>query len=809
MVDAALALELAEIASGVVEKGLKYKSTREMLKSTTKDLGPVVQQIEQSMKEMDQPSEEIEKLKEIMAANHEVLGNIQIHWWNCCLAPCFQGKLDEEYQSLVRYSSVQVQMHMLRDVKTILSKLSTRDDDDNRRRQAITVQETRDISITTTPTTFKDDDADDVVGMFPEFTVGLDGPLMKQLKDKLINGDDQVLNLYGFTGSGKTTLAKILCRHPQVKGKFKKIIFETLAPQTQSNEAMKQLQNRLLEVGENPILLVLDDVRSSSSSVSRNNIVEQFRIRMSSDSKILVTSRNPITPATLYAMNPLSVDDAITLLRHFVQPSNIDFSDDQVREILFQIVKDCKRLPLAIEFIGRKLQEKGIDDLQKLQKEWSRCHSILDPNKDLLTHLHNSMHLLVHHCVRECFMDLPLFPPHQNIPVAALIDMWIELYNLDELGIYAMIFIHKLTSLNLASGIKLKRIVGRIEDNGYNDHFLRQHDLLRKLAISLSDEESFENRKRLILEIMNENGVPEWWPSQQKKPMLSRALSDLTGIEPKQHKVAARIISVSTDQNIIPDWCDVHAADTVVLVLNLETAEFALPEFIQKMRSLRVVILTNYGLSHPTELTNPELLGSLWALKRIRLQQVSVPCFCELKNMRKLSLHLCQVKNAFENSPIEFSEAMPNLVELNIEDCKDLVKLAAGLCNIITMKKISIIGCPKFIELPEEIGKLENLELLRVSYCTDFNKIPESITKLKRLRLLDISSCVSIRKLPDSISELRNLRKLYMMGCPISEMPDSVKDMENLENVKCCDYTYPFWQVIKSSRSSGLHINMA
>ncbi|KAI9109506.1 hypothetical protein K1719_019560 [Acacia pycnantha] len=76
MVDAALLLELGEIASGVVEKGLKYKRTREMLKSTAKDLDLVVQQIEQFMKEMDERIEEIEKLKEILAANHEVLSKI-------------------------------------------------------------------------------------------------------------------------------------------------------------------------------------------------------------------------------------------------------------------------------------------------------------------------------------------------------------------------------------------------------------------------------------------------------------------------------------------------------------------------------------------------------------------------------------------------------------------------------------------------------------------------------------------------------------------------------------------------------------
>ncbi|MCI25864.1 disease resistance protein, partial [Trifolium medium] len=51
---------------------------------------------------------------------------------------------------------------------------------------------------------------------------------------------------------------------------------------------------------------------------------------------------------------------------------------------------------------------------------------------------------------KECFMDLALFPEDQRIPVAALIDMWAELYGLDDDGIEAMNIINKLDSMNLA-----------------------------------------------------------------------------------------------------------------------------------------------------------------------------------------------------------------------------------------------------------------------------------------------------------------------------------------------------------------------
>lgn len=51
----------------------------------------------------------------------------------------------------------------------------------------------------------------------PDFTVGLDA-LMNQLKFDPLKGGVPFLNLTGFGGSGKTTLAKKLCWDPEVLG---------------------------------------------------------------------------------------------------------------------------------------------------------------------------------------------------------------------------------------------------------------------------------------------------------------------------------------------------------------------------------------------------------------------------------------------------------------------------------------------------------------------------------------------------------------------------------------------------------------
>lgn len=115
-------------------------------------------------------------------------------------------------------------------------------------------------------------------------------------------------------------------------------------------------------------------------------------------------------------------------------------------------MKGCRGSPLAIKVIGRSLRHQPHDVWQKMVKEWSQGYSILDSNTNLLYFLQKSLDVLEDESIiKECFMDLGLFPEDQRIPVTALIDMWAELYNLDDDGVQAMNIITVLASRNLAS----------------------------------------------------------------------------------------------------------------------------------------------------------------------------------------------------------------------------------------------------------------------------------------------------------------------------------------------------------------------
>jgi hypothetical protein len=125
-----------------------------------------------------------------------------------------------------------------------------------------------------------------------------------------------------------------------------------------------------------------------------------------------------------------------------------------------QVVENCKGLPLAIKVIATSLSNRPYELWEKIVKELSQGRSILDSNTELLTRLRKILDVLEDNPInKECFMDLALFPEDQRIPVASLIDMWAELYGLDDDGIEAMNIINKLDSMNLADVLVARYIL--------------------------------------------------------------------------------------------------------------------------------------------------------------------------------------------------------------------------------------------------------------------------------------------------------------------------------------------------------------
>ncbi|KAL2333612.1 hypothetical protein Fmac_014825 [Flemingia macrophylla] len=770
--------ERLRMLSEIVEKGQQSESNKQILRSTLKDMNPVVQEIKQYNEHLNPPREEINTLFEEKDAEEDLVckGFSKCLSWFLCR---FGDKRGSSYaggdnQALVA-KDVEETLYMMREILELLSK-------ENFEQKVVGVG-----GLIKSPFGVPEN---------PEFTVGLDVPL-SELKVEVLRDGVSVVVLTGLGGMGKTTLATKLCWDEQVKGKFKEnILFVTFSktpklkitverlfehcgyqvPDFRSDEdAVNRLGSFLRQIGRSSMLMVLDDVWPGSEA-----LVEKFKVQIP-DYKILVTSRVAFPRfGSQCVLKPLVHEDAKTLFRHYALSEEC-ISSIPDKELVQKVVRNCKGLPLAIKVIAKSLRHQPSKLWLKMVEELSQAHSILDSNIEFLTYLQKILNVLEDNTIiKDCFMDLGLFPENQRIPVTALIDMWAELYRLEDDGIEAMTIINKLDSMNLANVLVARKNVSDTDNYYYNNHFVVLHDLLRELAIYQSTQEPWEQRKRLIIEI-NQN-KPEWWPGEKSKQ--------------KPQPVPAHTLSISTDENCTSNWPQMQLAQVEVLNFNLRTKQYSFPDFMKEMSKLKVLIVTNYSF-YPSELNNFELLGSLSNLKRIRLEQISVPSFVTVKNLKKLSLHMCNVRQAFENLDMLISHAFPNLEELNIDYSKDMVGLPKGLCDIISLKKLSITNCHKLSALPQEIGKLENLELLRLSSCTDLEGIPDSIGRLSNLRLLDISNCISLPNLPEDFGNLSTLQNLYMTSCARCELPFSVTNLKNLKVVVCDEETAASWEAFK------------
>ena len=115
-------------------------------------------------------------------------------------------------------------------------------------------------------------------------------------------------------------------------------------------------------------------------------------------------------------------------------------------------MRGCGGFPLALKVIGESLKMMPVAVWLSTAMKRSFGHSIFNTSSDLLNSLAKSLEFSDHEVIfKECFLDLGSFPEDQRIPIAALIDIWAELYKLDEDGVDATAILHELNSRNLVN----------------------------------------------------------------------------------------------------------------------------------------------------------------------------------------------------------------------------------------------------------------------------------------------------------------------------------------------------------------------
>ncbi|XP_016469732.1 putative disease resistance protein At5g66900 [Nicotiana tabacum] len=807
------------LLKAVIDVGIKiatFRSKFQSLNNTLNEIKPVFDDIERLNKALDGRDYEIEMFKKQLLAGEELVRK-------CSKTKCYDAlkkwnysrKLTKLENSLVRFCQVHGFIQVCRDSKIILVNViehGKKLDQISSMLRAISLRNGSSIGFTNSNgssgwmngNSFGSTNGNGFSGWSDEpqvsdAVVGFDLPL-QELKVKLLEEKEQVVVLSAPAGCGKTTLAAMVCREHDIKAKYRDILFVTVSEKASirrivgeifetkgykvtdfasEHGAIGQLENLLRRNTSQPVLLVLDDVWSESEFV-----IESFMFQIHGF-KILVTSRFVFPKFDTYKLKLLSEKDAKAL---FYSSAFKDSIPNVRLDLVHKVVRSCCGFPLALKVVGRSLC--GQPELIWFNRVMlqSKRHILFPTENDLLRTLRTSIDALNEidlysseaTTLRDFYLDLGSFPEDHRIHAAALLDMWVERYNLDEDGMKAMAIFFQLSSQNLVN-LALARKDAPAVLGLHNLHYIQQHDLLRELVIHQCDKETVEERKRLYINIKG-NDFPKWWSQQRLQPLQ------------------AEVLSIFTDEDFVSDWYDMQFPKVEVLVLNFETKTYNLPPFVEQMSQLKTLIVTN-NCFFPAKLNNFQLC-SLLNLKRISLERLSVTSIftanLQLPNLRKISFIMCEIGEAFENSAANMFYIWPKLVEMNIEYCNDLVEVPTEICDLVDLKKLSICYCHELVSLPEELGKLTNLEVLRLHSCTKLSELPMSVVKLNRLGFLDVYDCVELDFLPTEMDQLCSLRTICMGSrLGFTELPNSVLRLVKLEDVVCDEETASLWEHYK------------
>ncbi|KAF8035922.1 hypothetical protein BT93_C1829 [Corymbia citriodora subsp. variegata] len=636
----------------------------------------------------------------------------------------------------------------------------------------------------------------------------------------LNGGDVLVVGIYGTSGVGKTTIAKVV--YKAIASLFDGCSYlEDVRERFTQSEGLKSLQNQLIsdllkrscpmftcEEGAHIIsnrfhstrvLIILDDV-------SHYDQLEPFIGKLSwfgPRSRIIVTTcdygliDDIPEVAERYEVEPLKPDQALFLFRRHASHALCFL--ERYDSLFDEIISVTGRIPLAIEVLAPLL-------CRTPPALWQHTLKMMSQSVDPVERVLMASFEFLNYETKEILLDIACFFVGKDI--ANPFSMW------------------SACGYDPLSGLKVLISMSLVQIGENNK--LWMHDLLRNLCQHIVKNEDPKRPERRSRIWNHEDAVSLL--KERKGSKIVQALNlkfdsschDCFTCEEFELLPGLRFLKlgkakiIGDSKNALSNlrwlnWqgcletfgaCDLHLEELVILDLSWSKVAHDWNGWSQiKMPQLRILNLTRCtGLLMTPDFSGFEKLEILILEHCSRLVKIDAS-IAQLKCLVTLNLKFCTELSMLPEELNHMKELRELLIDgtsikeipSTLANMKKLVTVSASSCFSLTglpksigqLEALSVIllDSVKIVELPNTIGDLVQLKQLSLRNCRSLGVLPDSIGNLgSTLIELDVSG-TGICELPRSITNLRSLKVLKMDSCFIRKFPRDIGRLTNLEEI--------------------------
>ncbi|KAJ9681489.1 hypothetical protein PVL29_020384 [Vitis rotundifolia] len=324
-----------------------------------------------------------------------------------------------------------------------------------------------------------------------------------------------VVSIVGMGGLGKTTLAKKVYNHSDVKQHFDCHAWVYVSQEFKAKEILlgiaycvmslsDEKKKEVKEMGEAELcrnvreylkekkyLVAMDDVWSREVWSSLRSHLPEAK----DGSKVLITTRNKeialhaTSQAFIYELRLMNDDESwqLFLKKTFQGTSTPHTLSRELEELGKKIVAKCKGLPLAVVVLGGLLSTK-----EKTKPSWEKVLAsiewYLDQGPESCMGILALSYNELPYYLKSCFLYCGMFPEDSLIDASKLIQLWlaegfIQRRGKETLEDIAEDHMHELIHRSLIQ-VAERRVDGGVKS-------CRMHDLLRDLAVSEAKDAKF------------------------------------------------------------------------------------------------------------------------------------------------------------------------------------------------------------------------------------------------------------------------------------------------------------------------------